>query len=73
MVLINGPHEKTGFLHIKTQISCAVTAQLISIFVLASHIVLSLFFLKFEISTFYPTFVTVQAHLCQTWSERQKV
>ena len=54
---LNEPrHEKTGFFaYAKTrpQISCAVTAQLISIFVLATQIVQSLFFLnpKFQASS----------------------
>ena len=42
-------HEKTGFFayaKAKTQISCAVTAQLISVFVFATQIVQSLFFLN---------------------------
>ena len=54
---LNEPrHEKTGFLaYVKTrpQISCGVTAQLISIFVFATQIVQSLFFLnlKFQASS----------------------
>ena len=49
-------HEKTGFLHMqktKTQISFAVTAKLISVFVFATRIVQSLFFLnlKFQASS----------------------
>ena len=49
-------HEKTGFLQYaetKTQISCAVTAQLISAFVFAIRIVQSLYFLnaKFQASS----------------------
>ena len=39
----------------KTQISCAVTAQLISVFVFAARVVLSLFFLnlKFQASSLF--------------------
>ena len=48
----------------KAQISCAVTAQLISTFVFATRIVRFLFFLN-------PKFlsVTAQAGSCRTWSE----
>ena len=50
-------HEKTGFLHYaktKAQISCAVTAQLISAFVFATQIVQSFFFLntKYQASSY---------------------
>ena len=47
--LIEPCREKTGFLHMrktKTQISCAVTAQLISAFVFATRIVQSLYYLN---------------------------
>ena len=56
-VRINEPRrEKTGFLHhakTKTQISCAVTAQLISAFVFAIRIVQSIYNLnpKFQASS----------------------
>ena len=47
--------EKTGFLHMrkKTQISCAVTAQLTSAFVFAIRIIKSLYYpsLKFQASS----------------------
>ena len=41
-------HEKNGFLHMrkKMQISLAVTAKLISVFVFATQIVQSLYFLN---------------------------
>ena len=51
--IIEPNHEKTGFLHMRkqrlrsaAQLRCAVTAQLISIFVFATQIVPSLFFLN---------------------------
>ena len=44
VLIIEPRREKTGFL--QTQISCAVTAQLISAFVFASWIVQSLYFLE---------------------------
>ena len=58
-VVLNEPrYEKTGFLHIRkqkrrTQISCAVTAQLISAFDFAVRIVQSLYYLnpKFQASS----------------------
>ena len=63
-------YEKTGFLHMrkkKTQISCAVTAKLISAVVFATWIVQSLYYLdpKFQA-------VAVQPGLCGTWSETPK-
>ena len=57
MALVCEPHhEETGFLHMrktKTQISCAVTAQLISAFDSATQTVQSLYFLnpKFQSSS----------------------
>ena len=53
----------------KAQISRAVTAQLISAFVFATRIVQFLLYLnpKFQASVFFSA--TVQAGLCQTWSE----
>ena len=56
----------------KTQISCAVTAQLISAFVFdtdstISHLLIS------KVSSLQLYSVTVQPDLCQTWSETQIV
>ena len=53
------PHEKNwlfAYAKTKTQISCAVTAQLISAFVFATWIVQSLFYLnqKFQASSHLP-------------------
>ena len=47
--------EKTGFLPVKTkpQISCAVTAQLISAFLFATRIVQSLFFLNVNFQAYF--------------------
>ena len=59
----------------KVLISCAVTAQLISSFAFTTrmdstmphlHVLIS------EISSFLPLPVTVQAHLCRSWSETLK-
>ena len=50
-------HEKTSFLHMrftKTQISCAVTAQLISLFVFAIQIVQFFFFLNLKLPASSP-------------------
>ena len=57
----------------KAQISCAVTAQLISAFVFTTRLVLSLFCLNPKFQAFKPASVTVQPGLCQTWSETQIV
>ena len=53
----------------KAQISCAVTAQLISTFVFATQIVLYLFFphSKLQASSFFQW--PVQPSLCWMWSE----
>ena len=62
--------EKTGFLNMrktKPQISCAVTAQLISAFVFATWIVQ-----WYKISSLYSSSVTAQPSLCQTWSKKPK-
>ena len=57
----------------KTQTSCIVTAQLISVLVLASLIVQSLYFLNLTFQAcIYPSSVFVQPGLCQTWSETPK-
>ena len=55
-IVIELHHEKTGsfaYAETKMQISCAVTAQLISTLVFATQIVQSLFFLnlKFQVSS----------------------
>ena len=52
----------------KTQISCAVTAQLISAFVSTIPLLL-----VSKISSFLPSSMSVQPGLCQTWSETQIV
>ena len=68
--IIEPPYEKTGFLHMrktKTQISCTVTAQLISAFVFDTQIAQSLYFLNMKFQT--------SSHLvwsCGTWSETPK-
>ena len=58
--------QQSAYAKTKTQISCAVIAQLISTFVFATWIVQCLFFLnlKFQASS-------LQANLCQTWSKPQ--
>ena len=53
----------------KAQISCAVTAQLISAFVFATRIVQFLSLINLKIPSLYHSSVTVQAGLCWTWSE----
>ena len=55
----------------KVQISCAVTAQLISNFGFATYRVQSLLS-KSEISSLWPSSVTVQTGLCRTWSKNPK-
>ena len=68
--------EKNELCHLKTfaktkpQISCAVTAQLISAFVFATCMDRTMSLLvKSKISSFWLSSVTVQAGICQTWSE----
>ena len=68
--------EKRLFVHAKskTQIRCAVTAQLIAqlicVFVFAAQIVQFLFFLlNYDILNFKPSSVATQVSLCQTGSE----
>ena len=69
------PHlEKTCFFayaKTKAQISCAVTAQLIS---LCFHYVNSTIHLlpKYEMSSLLPSSVAVQPGLCRTWPENWK-
>ena len=55
----------------KVQISCAVTAQLISPFAFATRIVQCRIYL-YQKSSFLPWPATVQAHLCRSWSETLK-
>ena len=65
--------EKTNVLHYvktKTLISFAVTAKLISVFVLATWIVQYLYFLQPE---FPASSEAIQPCLCHTWSETQNV
>ena len=66
--------RKPDFAYAKTkaQISCAVAAQLIQAFVFAARVVQSLFFLNSKSQAFSFFSVTVQAGLCQTWSETPK-
>ena len=72
-VLCEPRHDKTEYIFVnaktKMQISCAVTAQLLCFCYPDSTISL---LLQSEISSFYPFSVTVQARLCQTWSETPK-
>ena len=56
----------------KDAINCAVTAQLISAFVLRYTDSTIPLLLKSEISSFYPSSVTVQAGLCRTLLETGK-
>ena len=67
MNLIDSENQHSTYAKTKTQISCAVTAQLISTFVIALLLNLS------EISRFRLAPVTVQAGLCRDWSEIQIV
>ena len=63
-------NQQSAYAKTKTQISCAVTAQLISVFVFASQIGKSPF-LNPEFSSFSLASVNVQPCLCRTWSETQ--
>ena len=74
-ILIKPYYEKTDlFAYAKTklQISCALTAQLISTFVFRFKDSTTPCLLKFKISSFSLSPVTVEACLCQTWSESLK-
>ena len=62
-IVYEPPHEKTN--NLKPQISCAVTAQLISAFVFRCRDN-TILLIRSEISRFYPASVTLQAGLCQT-------
>ena len=56
----------------KPQISCAVTAQVISAFVFHYMDSTILLLFKSEISSLQPSSVAAQPGLCQTWSETQR-
>ena len=53
------------------QTSCAVTAQLISVFIFALRI--SPILHKSEILSFRPSSETVQAGICRNWSETETI
>ena len=65
-------NQQSAYAKPKAQISCAVTASDQRLCFCYSDSIIPLP-LKSEISSFWPSPVTVQAGLCQTWSEPQTV
>ena len=73
LIKIELRHEKTKVLHdakTKVHISCAVTQQLISVFVFATQIVQFLFYLYSKFQAY--SLIFCDARLCGTWSETPK-